>query len=66
MMGQILHDHYDGQGEGLMLWTEWSQGSAKFDADETAYKWRSFGKTKGRKLGLGTLFRLANEALYAA
>ena len=62
---QILHDQYDGQAEGLMLWLEWAQGSAKFEAVEHSYKWTTFGKRGGRTLGLGTLFRLANEGMYA-
>ena len=65
-IGQILHDHYDGEGDGLMLWMDWAQGSAKFEVVEHTYKWRSFGKRAGRTLGLGTLFKLANEGMYAA
>ncbi len=63
-VGQILHDAYDGQAEGLYLWMGWAQTSSKFDANEHTCKWGTFGKTAGRKLRLGTLFMLADEALY--
>jgi hypothetical protein len=63
-VGQILHTEYDGHEEGFFIWVNWAQGSPKFDLKEHEYKWRTFGKTEGTRLGLGSLFWLANKALY--
>ena len=63
-VGMILHAVYQGDAEGLYLWIDWASASEKFNQKEHQYKWRTFGKTEGQKLGLGTLFHLANEALY--
>ncbi len=63
-VGMILHGAYLGDGEGLCLWMNWAKGSLKFDQQAHQYKWRTFGKTEGRKLGLGTLFQLADDALH--
>jgi hypothetical protein len=63
-VGMILHAVYDGDADGLFLWIDWAQASVKFDQKEHVYKWGTFGKEDGPKLGLGTLFHLANEALY--
>lgn len=60
----ILHAVYHGDGEGLCLWMNWASASEKFDEEVHHYKWGTFGKTDGAKLGLGSLFHLANEALY--
>ena len=64
MVGHILHAEYDGYEEGLLLWMNWAQASPKFDLKEHEYKWGKFGKTEGARLGLGTLFWLAEKALY--
>ena len=50
--------------KGLYLWMGWAQASRKFNPKEHTYKWSTFGRRTGRQLGLGTLFRMANEALY--
>jgi hypothetical protein len=63
-VGMILHGVYDGDAEGLFLWIDWAQASVKFDQKEHVYKWGTFGKGDGPKLGQGTLFHLAHEALY--
>ena len=63
MVGQILHGEYDGHEEGFFLWMNWAQASPKFDLKEHEYKWGTF-KTEGARLGLGTLFWLAEKALY--
>ncbi len=63
-VGQILHREYQGHEEGFCLWVNWAQGSSKFDLKEHEYKWGTFGKTEGARLGLGTLFWLADRALY--
>ncbi len=63
-VGMILHGAYQGDEEGLGVWINCASSSAKFDEEEHHYKWGTFGKTGGQQLGLGTLFHLANEALY--
>jgi hypothetical protein len=64
-IGMILHGAYKGSDEGVEVWMDWARGSAKFDKEEHIYKWRSFGKSKGAKRGLGTLFDMAKSALYS-
>ena len=63
-VGQILHAEYGGHEQGFFLWMNWAQGSPKFRFAERQYKWSGFGKTKGPRLELGTLFWLADKALY--
>ena len=63
-VGMILHGVFHGDAEGLYLWIDWASASEKFNQKEHQYKWGTFGKTEGQKLALGTLFHLANEALY--
>jgi hypothetical protein len=63
-VGMILHAAYQGGADGLCLWMDWASASKKFNHKEHRYKWTTFGKTEGRALGLGTLFRFADEALY--
>jgi hypothetical protein len=63
-VGQILHQEFEGHEEGFGLWVNWAQGSPKFDLNEHEYKWGTFGNTEGARLGLGTLFWLAEKALY--
>ena len=50
--------------EWLCCWI-WGNNHKGCKADEHRYKWRTFGKGSGPKLGLGTLFLMANQALYA-
>jgi Primase C terminal 2 (PriCT-2)/RepB DNA-primase from phage plasmid len=63
-VGQILHREYGGHKKGFCLWANWAQGSPKFDLAEHEDKWATFGKREGAQLGLGTLFWLAERALY--
>lgn len=55
MVGQALHS--DEHAQGLGVWHEWSQRSAKYDPKELDYKWNKFRPEKG--LTLGTLFKQA-------
>lgn len=41
-VGMALYHQYDGDSEGLDLWDEWSQSSAKYKPGEIARKWRTF------------------------
>ncbi len=63
-VGMILHAAYGGDADGLHVWMSWAQASAKFDEQEHRYKWRTFGKGRGPQLGLGSLFLMADQAVY--
>jgi len=59
LVGQILHD---APGvDGWALWSTWSARSAKWDAEQGAGKWASFGRSSGAAT-VGTIFALAKEA----
>lgn len=45
--------------QGRDLWLEWSEKSAKFDADDASNKWESFSPTK---IGYQTVFHMAQGA----
>jgi hypothetical protein len=42
-VGMMLHHQFEASDEGFALWDEWSQGSGKYDAEETPKRWESFG-----------------------
>ena len=52
--------HHATEGTGFDVWDEWSQLSAKYDADEMHKKWHSFGKSSSPKT-IGTLIFLAEQ-----
>ncbi len=54
-VGMALHHQFEGADEALELWDEWSQRSAKYDADACAKKWQSFGQYKGNPVTLRSL-----------
>ncbi|MBS0483211.1 MAG: AAA family ATPase [Proteobacteria bacterium] len=58
-VGQALHHEFGGDEDGFALWDEWSQASAKYDEDDQRRVWDSFGSHVGRKIKIGTLYRLA-------
>lgn len=57
--GQAIHHEYGGHAEGYRLWDEWSQSSDKYDSDDQERVWESFGSHVGRKVKIGTIYRLA-------
>lgn len=46
-VGMALHHQFEGSGEALTLWEEWSARSAKDVPGECARKWESFGQYGG-------------------
>lgn len=44
MVGQALHDHFDGSMTGLMIWDNWSSadGAQKYDKNALEASWHSF------------------------
>lgn len=60
-VGAALHTATTGSAEGLWLWDEWSQGSAKYEGG-TPEKWRSFATSSETRAGAGTIFHMANNA----
>lgn len=58
-VGQALHHEFGGSDEGLELWADWSQSSAKYDDDDQRRVWDSFGDHVGRPVTIGTLFDMA-------
>jgi Primase C terminal 2 (PriCT-2) len=62
-IGMALHHHFGGAAEGFKLWTAWSQGSDKFDAEAQRKKWESFslsGNSAGT-IRIASLFKLARD-----
>ena len=59
-VGCALHHQFSGAGEGLELWHEWGQRSAKYDAADTNRRWRSFGRGPST-VTFATLLYRANE-----
>ncbi|MBE1427025.1 putative DNA primase/helicase [Desulfomicrobium macestii] len=57
-IGQAVHAAL-GDG-GFVLWNEWSQGGASYEASAARDAWKSFKEDGG--IGPGTLFFLAKEA----
>ena len=50
-------------GEGFEAFDNWSRKSTKYDEKETREKWRQYFNSRPDRIGAGTLFYLANEAL---
>ena len=60
-IGMALHNGFGGSLEGLTGWDEWSSPAASYREGETAYKWSSFGRSNGKPITLGSLYRLAAD-----
>jgi hypothetical protein len=58
-VGMVLHHVTEGGALGFELWDGWSQGGATYRHGETAYKWRSFGKHRGKPISLKAVFKMA-------
>lgn len=43
-VGMAVHHETQGSPEGMALWDEWSQPSAKYNSEDLARVWESFGK----------------------
>lgn len=60
-VGMALHSETAGSEEGFDRWDEWSQASAKYNADDQRRVWESFGRTGGSVARIGTLYHLAKQ-----
>jgi P4 family phage/plasmid primase-like protien len=57
-VGMAIHD-FDSSPHGYDVWTQWSQTSVKFNADDQINTWQSFKPNGG--ITLGTVFHRAQE-----
>lgn len=60
-IGMAIHQATN--GEGFLIWDEWAQQSAKYDAAHMSYKWHSFGKSSN-PVTIGTLIYHAEQNGY--
>lgn len=61
-VGMALHDCSGGAQEALEVWDKWSRTeSVKYKKGECASKWKTFGKSSGSNVGIGTLYKIAKE-----
>lgn len=60
-IGQALHHASSGTDEGYQRWCDWSQQSEKYDERDQRRTWKSFGKSHGTPVTLGSLFKLAQD-----
>jgi predicted P-loop ATPase len=61
-VGMALHHEHEGSKDGLKLWNEWSSQSKKFDADDQARVWKSFGERRGPPVRMATIMKAAGTA----
>ncbi|WP_255441503.1 MULTISPECIES: PriCT-2 domain-containing protein [unclassified Synechococcus] len=60
-VGMALHH----LGCDVTHWVEWSRAMPTFDEKECHTRWKSFGKYKGRKIGMGSLLKWGAKHGYA-
>lgn len=60
-VGMALHSESRGSADGLAAWDAWSRQSEKFDARDQRRVWKSFGETRRKAVGIGSLFDLAKS-----
>lgn len=60
-VGMALHAIDQGGGM-LAAWDAWSRGSPKYDDGACARKWATFHADRPKRVGVGTLVRLARAA----
>lgn len=59
-IGMAVHSASGGSDDGFALWHDWSATGDSYDGiEDCRYHWQSFGRYKGRGVGLGTLFKAA-------
>ncbi|MBL8527559.1 MAG: DUF3987 domain-containing protein [Burkholderiales bacterium] len=59
-VGMSLHEGTGGSKQGFLLWCSWAERSAKFNLEDSARTWASFGRGKQRRT-LASLFYVARE-----
>lgn len=60
-VGAALHDHYQGDERGFMLWDDWSSRSSLYSEPLTRSKWRSFGRYTGQPVTIGFLLAATRQ-----
>lgn len=60
-VGMALHSESRGSADGLAAWDGWSRQSEKFNARDQQRVWKSFGETRRKAVGIGSLFDLAKS-----
>jgi hypothetical protein len=65
-VGQALHHQFQGSGDGLALWDEWSQGSGKWVEGVCDQRWDTFDSTRPGGVTLGSLLHETSTAREAA
>lgn len=63
-VGSALHHQFQGDGDGLELWDEWSQSSSDYDRDELEAKWDSFDSKHKDARTFASVIHDAKEAGY--
>jgi hypothetical protein len=62
-IGMAIWRATDGSDEGLTIFDSFSQKSSKYDAAETLARWNGYFACPPDRIGVGTLFYLADEAV---
>jgi len=60
-VGMALHSESRGSADGSAAWDAWSRQSEKFDERDQRRVWKSFGETRRKAVGIGSLFDLAKS-----
>ena len=64
-VGMALWAATGGDDAGRQGLHNWSARSDKYDPDETEARWEHYRTSPPTRIGAGTLFHMANEALFA-
>jgi P4 family phage/plasmid primase-like protien len=62
-VGAALHNHFEGDPEGLELWLEWSRQSDLHNEEVTEKKWQSFGRYTGRPTTIAFILSRVKDKL---
>lgn len=60
IVGQALHDTYDGSLQGLMMWQNWSKKGSKYDEQAIMACWRSYSTAVEPRYTFATVLKLFN------
>lgn len=60
-IGMALHHESGGSEAGFEQWDTWSSEASNYRDHDQRRVWESFGRRRGKPIGIGTLFRMAKE-----
>lgn len=60
-VGMAIHAESRGSEAGFAAWDAWSRQSEKYAAKDQRRVWRSFGETRRKAVGIGSLYDLAKR-----